>query len=171
MRRLTVPHHSCSPSWRLRLGSVSGANHTQNFVTIVPRYSFERVRPEGAGPRGGRCSKNLFPNFGTLQSDAVDRSDPNSHFGGDPLPTDGLGGAWDKKSRKYPMGHDRDGCEGRERSRMGPFKHGRYSKAVREEERFAYSFDLCARSCESIAHSSGPARNERKEHQQSLSAA
>jgi hypothetical protein len=25
--------------------------------------------------------------------------------------------------------------EGRERSRMGPFKHGRYSKAVREEER------------------------------------
>jgi hypothetical protein len=25
--------------------------------------------------------------------------------------------------------------EGRERFRMGPFKHGRYSKAVREEER------------------------------------
>jgi hypothetical protein len=31
-------------------------------------------------------SKNLFPNFETFESNAVDRSNSNSHFRGDPLP-------------------------------------------------------------------------------------
>ena len=35
-------------------------------------------------------SKNLFPSFGTLQGDAIDSSDPNSHSSGDSLPPDSL---------------------------------------------------------------------------------
>jgi hypothetical protein len=33
-------------------------------------------------------SKNLFQSFGTLQGDAIDRSDSNSHLGSDPLLAD-----------------------------------------------------------------------------------
>jgi hypothetical protein len=39
----------------------------------------------------GQGSKNLFPNFGILQGDAVEGSDSNAHLGSDPLPTDSLG--------------------------------------------------------------------------------
>jgi hypothetical protein len=38
----------------------------------------------------GHGSKNLFPNFGTLQGDAIDSSNPYSHSSGDPLPPDSL---------------------------------------------------------------------------------
>jgi len=33
-------------------------------------------------------SRNLFPNFGTLQGDAIDSSDSNPILSGDPLPAD-----------------------------------------------------------------------------------
>jgi hypothetical protein len=35
--------------------------------------------------------KKPSQSFGTIYSDAIDSSDPNSHLGGDPLPADALG--------------------------------------------------------------------------------
>jgi hypothetical protein len=35
--------------------------------------------------------KNLFPNFGPPQGDAIDRSDSTPHFSGDPLQANALG--------------------------------------------------------------------------------
>ena len=43
-------------------------------------------------------SKNLFLNFGTLQDDAIDSSDTNTHSSGDPLPADAL-----RSKRRNPL--------------------------------------------------------------------
>jgi hypothetical protein len=56
------------------------------FPTRVP----DTWRSGEAEPKGGLGSKNLFPNFGTLSGEPVQRSDTNPHLGSDPLPPNSL---------------------------------------------------------------------------------
>jgi hypothetical protein len=55
-------------------------------TSILRVHAGNRRRESGCGSD----SKNLFRSFGTLQGDAIDSSDPNTHSGGDPLPPDSL---------------------------------------------------------------------------------